>query len=176
MRSRGTPGLPIGAPALIFSLVLLFSVPHPCLAGSAHEEYNKIQKEIDTHKKKLEHVKKREYSILTDEEKDKLIEKYNSTYREYPEDKCIHEFFEAQANQTPDAVAVICNKEVLTYRQLQQKSSILACQLQGMGVGPESLVAICAERSLEMVVAILGVLKSGGAYIPLEINGKHRTC
>ncbi|MBE9115230.1 amino acid adenylation domain-containing protein [Lusitaniella coriacea LEGE 07157] len=81
---------------------------------------------------------------------------------------CIHEQFEAQVERTPDAIAVRCGMDCLTYRELNQKANQLAHYLQGFGVKPEVRVGICTERSLEMVVGILGVLKAGGAYIPLD--------
>ncbi|HEX4383229.1 MAG TPA: amino acid adenylation domain-containing protein, partial [Myxococcales bacterium] len=81
---------------------------------------------------------------------------------------CIHEAFEAQAARRPDAVAVVCGDERLTYRELDERANQLAHHLRGLGVGRESLVALCLPRSLEMLVAILGVLKAGGAYLPME--------
>ena len=76
--------------------------------------------------------------------------------------------FAAQAARIPDALAVICGGEALTYRQLDQQAWRLAWRLRGMGVGPDVVVAVGVERSLEMAVAVLGVLKAGGAYLPLD--------
>lgn len=81
---------------------------------------------------------------------------------------CIHQMFEAQVERTPDAVAVVFENKQLTYRQLNQWANQLAYHLRDLGVGPEVLVGICLERSLEMVVGLLGILKTGGAYVPLE--------
>ncbi len=80
----------------------------------------------------------------------------------------IHQMFESQSVQTPDAIAVTFKGEQLTYQELNQKANQLAHYLQSLGVKPETLVGICIERSLEMVVALLAVLKAGGAYIPLD--------
>jgi amino acid adenylation domain-containing protein len=81
---------------------------------------------------------------------------------------CVHEFFEAQAADTPNAVAVTCNKEALTYAQLNARANQVAHWLQDHGIQPEKLVGLCVERSLDAVVALLGILKAGGAYVPLD--------
>lgn len=83
--------------------------------------------------------------------------------------KCIHELFAEQVNKRPDAVALICENQQLTYRELNQRANQLANYLQTLGVKPEVLVGICAERSIEMIIGILGILKAGGAYVPLDI-------
>lgn len=82
--------------------------------------------------------------------------------------KCIHQLFEAQVEQTPDAVAVVFEQESLTYRQLNSRANFVAHHLQALGVGPEVLVGICMERSVFMVVGLLGILKAGGGYVPLD--------
>jgi amino acid adenylation domain-containing protein len=105
---------------------------------------------------------------LTDIEKHKLLVEWNNTYRDYPQDKCIHELFETTVEQTPEGVAVVFEGEQLTYRELNARANQVAHYLQGLGVGPEVLVGICVERSLEMVVGVLGILKAGGAYVPLD--------
>ena len=105
---------------------------------------------------------------LTDIEKHKLLVEWNNTARDYPQDKCIHELFEATVERTPLSVAVVFEGEQLTYRELNARANQVAHYLQGLGVGPEVLVGICVERSLEMVVGVLGILKAGGAYVPLD--------
>jgi amino acid adenylation domain-containing protein len=82
--------------------------------------------------------------------------------------KCIHELFEEQVERTPEEVAVVFEDRWLTYRELNERANRLARHLQGLGVGPDTLVAICIERSLEMVAGLLGILKAGGAYVPLD--------
>jgi amino acid adenylation domain-containing protein len=86
----------------------------------------------------------------------------------YPRDAWTHHLFEAQVKRTPDAVALVCGEVELTYRQLNERANQLAHELMRLGVGPNSLVGICVERSPEMVVALLATLKAGGAYMPLD--------
>src|SRR5215471_5927970 len=83
--------------------------------------------------------------------------------------ECIHEIFEGQVAKTPEAIAVKCGEEVLTYEQLNKRADGLAHTLRELGVEPEVRVALYLDRSLEMVVAILGVLKAGGAYVPIDL-------
>ena len=93
---------------------------------------------------------------------------WNATEAEYPRDKCIHELFEEQVEQTPEAVAVVYEEEPLSYGELNARANQLAHYLRELGVGPDERVGICVERSLEMVVGLLGMLKAGGAYVPLD--------
>jgi amino acid adenylation domain-containing protein len=106
--------------------------------------------------------------LLTKAEEHELLWEWNNTQLEYPQDKCIHELFEAQVKITPNAVAVKFKNQQLTYFELNARANQLARYLQSLGVKPEVLVGICVERSLEMVVGLLGVLKAGGAYVPLD--------
>ncbi|MEJ6486183.1 amino acid adenylation domain-containing protein [Nostoc punctiforme UO1] len=106
--------------------------------------------------------------LLTVPEKHQILEQWNSTQTEYPQDKSIHQLFEAQVEKTPDANALIFQDKQLTYRQLNQRANQLAHYLQKLGVQPEVRVGICVERSEELVVGLLGILKAGGAYIPLD--------
>ncbi len=94
----------------------------------------------------------------------------NATKTAYPATACIHELFESQVAQTPDAVAVVFEGQELTYRQLNEHANQLAHYLCTRGVGPEVLVGICLERSLEMVIGLLAILKAGGAYVPIDPN------
>ncbi len=113
-----------------------------------------------------------ELALLTPAEREQL-RAWNATTVSYfgPEPgagACLHELIAAQAGRTPDAVAVRFEDESLTYGELDRRAGLLAARLRGLGVGPETLVGICAERSLEMVVGLLGILRSGGAYVPLD--------
>jgi aspartate racemase len=106
--------------------------------------------------------------LLTEAERQQLLVEWNSTKTDCPRDVCIHQLFEAQAERTPDVVAVVFEAEQLTYAELNRRANQLAHHLRALGVGPEVLVAICLERSLEMVIGLLGILKAGGAYVPLD--------
>ncbi|MGH7927263.1 MAG: non-ribosomal peptide synthetase, partial [Candidatus Binatia bacterium] len=106
--------------------------------------------------------------ILTAAAKHQLLVEWNETEKASPIDKCIHELFEQQVQSAPDATAVIFEDKQLTYRELNSRANQLAHHLKGHGVGPEARVALCMDRSLEMFVGLLGVLKTGGAYVPLE--------
>ncbi len=106
--------------------------------------------------------------ILTEPERHQLLVEWNDTKREYPKDKCIHELFEEQVKRTPDAAAVVFEGEQLTYRELNAKANRLAYHLRKQGVGPDVPVGLCVERSLDMIMGILGILKAGGVYVPLD--------
>jgi amino acid adenylation domain-containing protein len=106
--------------------------------------------------------------ILNDAERDQLLSEWNNTETYYPREKCLHELIEDQAERIPDAIAITFVRQQLTYRELNARANQLARYLQELGVGPEKLVGICAERSLDMVIGLLGILKAGGAYVPLD--------
>jgi amino acid adenylation domain-containing protein len=106
--------------------------------------------------------------LLTEPERHQLLVEWNSTEADYPKDSCIHELFETQVERNPDAIAVEFEGKQLTYRELNSRANQLAHYLQAFGVGPEKVVGIYIERSLEMVVSLLGVLKAGGVYMPLD--------
>ncbi|MCC5648468.1 amino acid adenylation domain-containing protein [Nostoc sp. XA013] len=109
-----------------------------------------------------------ELSILTPVERQTLLVDWNNTEVDYAQEACIHNLFEAQVEKTPDAIALIFANLELTYRELNNRANQLAHYLQNVGVQPEILVGICMERSLEMVIAILAILKVGAAYVPLD--------
>ena len=106
--------------------------------------------------------------LLSEAERHQLLVDWNNTRVEYPKDLCIHQLFEAQAEHTPDAVAVVFEGKQFTYRELNRRANQLAHYLQSMGVGTEVLVGIAVERSIEMVVGLYGILKAGGAYLPID--------
>ena len=106
--------------------------------------------------------------LLTADERHRLLVEWNTTAAPYPDDQCLHHVFEAQVTRTPDAVAVVCGDESLTYRELNRRANQVAHYLRAFGVGTETLVGLCIERSLAMVVGLLGILKAGAAYVPLD--------
>ncbi|TIW19912.1 MAG: non-ribosomal peptide synthetase, partial [Mesorhizobium sp.] len=106
--------------------------------------------------------------ILPAAERTYLLEGLNRTDADYPSDLCIHELFEAQVRQAPEAVAVVCDDERLSYGELNARANRLAHHLIALGVKPDQPVAICLERSPAMVEGVLAILKAGGAYLPLD--------
>ncbi|WP_250523644.1 MULTISPECIES: non-ribosomal peptide synthase/polyketide synthase, partial [unclassified Caballeronia] len=101
-------------------------------------------------------------------ERQALLERWNDTTAPYPEHECIHRLLEQQAPLTPDAVALVCDGASLTFAQLNARANRLAHRLIALGVRPEGRVALCMERGIGAIVALFGILKSGGAYIPLD--------
>lgn len=106
--------------------------------------------------------------LLSGEEQRRLLVELNETTAPFSEEKGVHELFEEQVKRAPDAIAVSLRKEELSYRELNLRANKLARYLRAMGVGPEVLVGIFMDRSLEMLVGLLAVLKAGGAYLPLD--------
>ena len=90
------------------------------------------------------------------------------TAQDYPGDVCVHELIEAQAERTPDAIALIHRADQATYRELDERANAVATELRNLGVRPDSLVGIYVERSIDMMVGLLGILKAGGAYVPMD--------
>jgi surfactin family lipopeptide synthetase C len=109
-----------------------------------------------------------ECSLLTQNEEQQLLFDWNDTQTEFSERLCVHQLFERQAERTPAALALMLEDESLTYQELNWRANQLARYLQRLGVEPEQLVCIALERSLEMVVGLLGILKAGAAYVPLD--------
>ena len=105
---------------------------------------------------------------LSPEERHQIFIESNDTALDYPSDILFHELFEQQARLTPDDVAVVCREENLTYSQLNESANRLAHYLIESGAGPEVIVGICLPRGIDLVVSVLGVLKSGSAYLPLD--------
>ena len=106
--------------------------------------------------------------VLPEEERALLLTTFNATTSDYPKDSLIHELFEAQAAARPNAVAVIYKDESLSYGELNARANRLAHYLVAQGVRPDDRVAICVERGLDMIVGLLGILKSGAGYVPLD--------
>lgn len=106
--------------------------------------------------------------LLTAAERQQLLVEWTATSVPYPKHEPIHRLFEAQVARAPERVALICEGATLTYQALNQRANQLAHVLRKLGVGPETRVGLCLERSFELVVALLGILKAGGGYVPLD--------
>jgi amino acid adenylation domain-containing protein len=188
---QNTPGQPLDLPGVTvtnlavdsglakFDLTLSFSEAAEGLTGVV--EYNTELFDADTVERLVGHLQTllegivaypeipiARLPLLTAAERQQLLVTWNATGTTLPQVMGIHHLFEAQVEQTPDAVAVIADSGQLTYRELNQHANQLAHHLQALGIGPDVLVGLCMERSLEMVIGLLGVLKAGGAYVPLD--------
>src|SRR5262249_1784559 len=106
--------------------------------------------------------------LLPEIERHTLLVEWNATDGPYPDTVALHQLIEAQVEKTPEQIALIFEGETRSYRELNREANQLAHQLQKAGVKPDTLVGVCMERSLEMVVSLLAVLKAGGAYVPLD--------
>ncbi|MBD0385363.1 MAG: amino acid adenylation domain-containing protein [Nostoc sp. C3-bin3] len=106
--------------------------------------------------------------IFSPQERQQLLGEFNNTKTAPSPYQCIHHWIEAQANSTPNNIAAVFGNRHLTYKELNAKANNLANHLASLGVKPETVVALCVERSLDMIVGILGILKAGAAYLPLE--------
>ncbi|WP_459167324.1 condensation domain-containing protein, partial [Pectobacterium brasiliense] len=106
--------------------------------------------------------------MLPEAERQQVLVDFNATEADFPRETLIQQQFEAQAEQTPEAIAVLFEDQHLTYRELNRRANQLAHHLLSLGVKPDDRVALCVERSLEMMVGLLGILKAGAAYVPMD--------
>ncbi len=111
-----------------------------------------------------------ELEMLSADERQQILVDWNNTATDYPREKCIHQSFEEQAERTPDSPAVIFQEQQLTYREINEHANQLANHLRQLGVGSETTVGLYIERSIEVIVGILAILKAGGAFIPLATD------
>ena len=115
-------------------------------------------------------INSRDIEIVTPEEKNMILNVFNNTNVDYPKDKTIVDLFEEQVEKTPDNIAVVFENQKLTYRELNEKANQLAKIILSNGINTEDTVAIFLDKSLEMIIAILAILKSGAAYLPIDID------
>ncbi|CAM1358028.1 amino acid adenylation domain-containing protein [Tenacibaculum xiamenense] len=108
--------------------------------------------------------------MLTEKEEIQLLKAFNATKVSYPAKQTVVDLFEAQVQNTPDSIATVFESSSLTYQELNERANQLAHYLKAQGVQPDSLVGICLEQGTDMIVGILGILKSGGAYVPIAPN------
>jgi len=106
--------------------------------------------------------------LLSAAEHRQVVADFNATARALPPETCVHQLFEKQVARTPEAVAAVFGEEQLSYQALNERANRLSHHLRALGVGPEALVGICLGHCLETLVCVLGVLKAGGAYLPVD--------
>jgi amino acid adenylation domain-containing protein len=109
-----------------------------------------------------------ELSLLTDTQRQQVLSGSNDIHCSYAPVLSIHQLFEAQVERTPEAIALVFEDQQLTYRELNSRSNQLAHRLRKLGAAPEAPVGVCLERSLEVVISLLAILKAGGVYLPLD--------
>jgi non-ribosomal peptide synthetase component F len=144
-------------------------------------EYNTDLFEADTIARALEHFSHLLESVLADptqpisqltllgeNERHRLLVEFNANETEFPTLRCMHELVEQSALRTPESVAVVCGNDRTTYRELNDRANQIAHHLIKLGAGPDVLIGVFLERNSDLLPAILGVLKSGSAYVPLD--------
>ncbi|MGD0750680.1 MAG: amino acid adenylation domain-containing protein [Anaerolineales bacterium] len=110
------------------------------------------------------------FDLIAPDERHRILEDWSGTTVKYESEICIHQMIETQAEHNPDAPAIAYERSIMTYHELDQRANQLAHYLRSQGVGPDVLVGIFMERTPDLIVALLGVLKAGGAYLPLDVN------
>ena len=108
--------------------------------------------------------------LLNERQREQVLRQFNATETQLERGRCIHQVFEQQVSRTPDAVAVVYDEQSLSYAQLNARANQVARFLRAQGVRPDTLVGLCAERSPEMIIGLLGILKAGGTYLPLDAS------
>jgi len=112
----------------------------------------------------------KDLEIVTPEEKTELLHKYDNMLADYPTDKTVHQIFEEQVEKTPDNIAVVFEDKKLTYKELNEKANSLAHYLRDIGVNRNDIVALRVDKSIEMIVSILAIMKAGGCYLPINLS------
>ncbi|WP_440993267.1 amino acid adenylation domain-containing protein [Cysteiniphilum litorale] len=117
----------------------------------------------------------KDLSVLSKKEYEKIVYKWNQTDKPFPKDRTIHQLFEEQVRKTPDNIALVCEADTMSYKELNEKSNQLARFIRGkyhesvgQSLAPDTLIALCLDRSFEMIISIIAVLKAGGAYVPID--------
>ncbi|MFC7519066.1 amino acid adenylation domain-containing protein, partial [Herbaspirillum sp. GCM10030257] len=178
------PGLvlePIGSPQVTaqFTMSLLLGEQDGVIGGGLAYattlfERDTVERMLDYLRRILDAMVKQEYTpiehlaLLGNAERERLLVEWNATQAEYPARACIHELIEARAATSPDAVALEHGGTEVSYAELNSRANRLARHLRKQGVGPDTRVAICMTRGIDMVVGLLAVWKAGGAYVPLD--------
>jgi amino acid adenylation domain-containing protein len=167
-----------------FDLSLVMAEAGNALSGSL--QYNTDLFELRTIFQMTEHLKTllesitiqphqrlSELPLLTQAEEHQILVEWNQTTKPYLQHLCLHHLFESQAERTPGAIALIVDQQQISYRELDRRANQLAQHLRNLGVGPEVFVGLLLKRNADVIVALLAVLKAGGAYLPLEPTYPH---
>ncbi len=154
-----------GEPELLLKLVYAQSRFEPAMIGSMLEHLRTALEGATGNPQKPVS----EQPLLTEAETRRILVEWNDTRREFPLERCAHDLFAEQAARTPDAIAVEATESRLTYRELDERANQLAHYLQRRGIGPGAIVGLClSPRTPDLIVALLGILKAGAAYLPLD--------
>src|SRR5688572_5501370 len=171
--------LPLPSETAKFDLTLVITDSEPAMTGEL--EYSTDLFAADTIVRMMDHFETllaaaleepqkqlSELSLLRAEERERLLREWNETATDYPRAATLQELFERQVEERPGAVALIFGEQQVSYRELNERANRLAHYLLELGVAAEMRVGICLERSLEMIVGLLGIIKAGGTYVPLD--------
>ncbi|MDE6021610.1 MAG: AMP-binding protein, partial [Ruminococcus sp.] len=167
-REQTNYGISIGAMFTddVYAFNIMFN-PNEYCDNEIYRLLNNLVKICDEIAEKID-IPVVDIEMTTEEEKQRILVDFNSTDTDYPKDKTIVELFEEQAAKTPENIAVVFEEEKLTYAELNAKANSLAHKLRELGVKSDDFVAIIADRSIEMIAGIYGIIKSGGAYVPID--------
>lgn len=128
--------------------------------------FNNILEEVLIHN----NIQLKNIQMINNEEKNKLLYEFNNTYHQFDVNETIHQMIEKQSKKTPNDIALVCGNEKVSYKLMNELTYNLACYLRQRGVGPNDVIGIMVPRSLEMLLGIIGVLKSGASYMPIDIT------
>ena len=176
--------LPVQPPEVPFELSLMIEDSGERLVGcfdycSKLFDESTIERFVERYRTLLQSIAARssqrvsELKVLPPGERQRLLD-WNDTSKHVADDLCLHELVDAQVERDSEAVAVQFEDDCVTYGELDERARRLANYLQSLGIGPDALVAVYMERSVEMVVALLGTLKAGGAYVPIAPSDPHK--
>ncbi len=147
------------------------------LKTKSQENQQQFSQEINQFYEHKDNSSNNSYTLSSEKENEELVYKWNFTDRYFPHDKTLHKLFEEQASKTPNKNALVFNNHKITYKELNNKSNTLAHKIiekhklmYEANIKPDTIIGIHVERSLEMIIGLLGILKSGAAYVPLDIN------
>ncbi|MFN2285313.1 MAG: amino acid adenylation domain-containing protein [Anaerolineae bacterium] len=179
LQNISTASRTIDSGTAIFDLTLTFDETDTDLNG--YFEYNTDLFDVNTIQRMTRHLEMllegivtnpdkpiTTLPILTEAEKQQILVEWNDTATDYPQDRCVHHGIELQAQKTPDAIAIIAGEQRFTYREINVRANQMARYLHKLGAGPETLIGLYIERTVEAVIGLLGVLKAGAAYLPLD--------